>query len=87
MTQKDLIKLKKRLPSNHGILIQKSLEADKSYSLPYISMVLNGKKGCDDIILAAIQIAEQYEERQRNLGKAARGDQKLDKVKFNLQKS
>ena len=85
MTKRDLAKLRKRLPGNHGLLIQKSLEADKSFSLPYISMVLHGKKNNDDIIAAAILVAEQHEEKIRNMGKAARGEEKLDKLKFNLQ--
>ena len=81
MTKRDLAKLRKRLPGNHGILIQNSLKADKSYSLPYISMVLHGTKTNDDII-----VAEKHEQKLRELAKAARGEEKLDRVKFNLQK-
>lgn len=86
MTKRDLAKLRKRLPGNHGILIQNSLKADKSYSLPYISMVLHGTKTNDDIIAAAIIVAEKHEQKLRELAKAARGEEKLDRVKFNLQK-
>lgn len=85
MTQKDLNKLKKRLPKNYGQKIQDSLAADKSYTTAYISMVLNGQSFNDDIVRAAILVAEQFEEDQKNLAKAARGEQKLEKLRFNLQ--
>jgi hypothetical protein len=86
MTKKDLAKLRSRLPQNYRTLIQESLKAKKSYSVGFISMVLMGKTTINtDIIEAAIHVAEQHEAKIQQLSQAARGEVKLDKLKFNLQ--
>lgn len=86
MTKNDLRKLRARLPKNYRELIRRSLEAKRTYSITYISSVLNGTvKLNPDIIEAAVLVAEQYEAEMSNLAMAARGEKKLDKLKFNLQ--
>jgi len=86
MTKNDLKKLRARLPKNYRELIRTSLKANRTYSNTYISAVLNGNvKVNADIVEAAILVAEQYENELSKLGRAARGEEKLDKQKFNLQ--
>lgn len=86
MTKNDLKKLRARLPKNYRELIRNSLKANRTYSNTYISAVLNGNvKVNADIVEAAILVAEQYENELSKLSRAARGEEKLDKLKFNLQ--
>jgi hypothetical protein len=86
MTENDLKKLKARLPKNFLEEIRLSVLPKRSYSTGYISMVLSGKTSLnDDIIEAAILLAEKHEERMKELAMAATGKKKLDKLKFNLQ--
>ena len=84
MTQEDLQKLRDRLPSKSVKLIQNELK-DQSFSPSYISRVLSGIVFNEKIITAAIRVAENHEAELEALAKAARGEEKLDKLKFNLQ--
>lgn len=86
MTQKDLKKLKSRLPKNYREKILEILKAKGIVKSPQmISYVLSGKFSNTEIIIAAIELAEKTEIEEESLSKAARGDEKLDKLKFNLQ--
>lgn len=58
MTTKDLDKLKSKLPKRYRIILWKRLN---TYSLSAISAVLRGDYSNNEIISAAVQLAEEHQ--------------------------
>lgn len=90
MTETDLLKLRERLPKQHTALIKNALlEKGITVSEVTIWKALRfpgfSTEKHQAVIKAAIEIAEQFEKDRELTALAARGEEKLDKLKFNLQ--
>jgi hypothetical protein len=74
LSKSDIEQLRNRLPHGYQAMIQARMEGRGSkVSKQTVSYVLTGKQFREDVLVAAIEVAEEHEAKMLELARRARG--------------